>query len=80
MPGLFDSAYFYGRRWPPLSRSLSVKVQVQDDRGEKPVDRLNHVKIVTPDPDAIGEGGIRYFFAEVGSSVFEVMRAEESGP
>ena len=27
-----------------------------------------------------GDGGIRYFFAEVGGIVFEVLRAEESGP
>lgn len=27
-----------------------------------------------------GERGIRYFFAEVGGIVFEVMRAEEAGP
>lgn len=27
-----------------------------------------------------GDGGIRFFFAEVGGIVFEVMRAEESGP
>jgi catechol 2,3-dioxygenase-like lactoylglutathione lyase family enzyme len=27
-----------------------------------------------------GAAGIRYFFAEVGGIVFEVMRAEESGP
>lgn len=26
-----------------------------------------------------GDGGIRYFFAEVGGIVFEVMRAEDSG-
>jgi catechol 2,3-dioxygenase-like lactoylglutathione lyase family enzyme len=29
---------------------------------------------------AWGEGGIRFFFAEVGGIVFEVMRAEASGP
>lgn len=27
-----------------------------------------------------GDAGIRFFFAEVGGIVFEVMRAEESGP
>jgi catechol 2,3-dioxygenase-like lactoylglutathione lyase family enzyme len=27
-----------------------------------------------------GEGGIRFFFAEVGGIVFEVMRAEDVGP
>jgi hypothetical protein len=27
-----------------------------------------------------GEGGIRFFFAEVGGIVFEVMRAESAGP
>lgn len=35
------------------------------------MDRLNHVKIVTPDPEAVGR-----FLAEVGGIVFEVMRAE----
>jgi hypothetical protein len=29
---------------------------------------------------AWGDAGIRFFFAEVGGIVFEVMRAEESGP
>jgi Glyoxalase/Bleomycin resistance protein/Dioxygenase superfamily len=29
---------------------------------------------------AWGEGGIRFFFAEVGGIIFEVMRAEPSGP
>jgi hypothetical protein len=27
-----------------------------------------------------GEGGVRYFFADVGGIVFEVMRAEDAGP
>jgi catechol 2,3-dioxygenase-like lactoylglutathione lyase family enzyme len=29
---------------------------------------------------AWGEGGIRFFFAEVGGIIFEVMRAEPAGP
>jgi catechol 2,3-dioxygenase-like lactoylglutathione lyase family enzyme len=33
-----------------------------------------------PDLTQWGDAGIRYFFAEVGGIVFEVMRAEASGP
>jgi hypothetical protein len=29
--------------------------------------------------DAVGQGSIRFFFAEVGGIVFEVMRAEATG-
>jgi hypothetical protein len=50
------------------------------------MDRINHVKIITPDPEAVdlflrarsstGKDGIRAFFAEVGAIVFEVLRVE----
>jgi hypothetical protein len=38
------------------------------------------IPCTAPDLTAWGEAGIRYFFAEVGGIVFEVMRAEAAGP
>jgi hypothetical protein len=49
---------------------------------ERAYERCLARRIACTEPDLTrwGDAGIRYFFAEVGGIVFEVMRAEASGP